>query len=226
MNIFSFFDIVKLPLEVKKALGFAEPIVSSMLNLLAIGIIFFLAFRLFQIALQGLSEFRKGDDQASGSGVLKSTIVSMAATFAAGAVAWVLLNNGMPWLLSYATGALSAVSSDPILAGETAVDRFFAKAPLFKTIFTTVRDIASIGVIFIGGLILAKTGLDAIRKTNYSAGEGSNAFDGVKNAIVRSVMIIILGFVAYVAINLGPELLFGYLDQLQSTLSNAPTTTQ
>lgn len=226
MNLFSFFELVKLPIEVKKALGFAEPIVSSMLNLLAIGIIFFLAFRLFQIALQGLSEFRKGDDQASGSGVLRSTIVSMAATLAAGAVAWVLLQNGMPWLLSYATGALSTVSSDPILAGETAVDRFFAKAPLFKTIFTTVRDLASIGVIFIGGLILAKTGLDAIRKTNYSAGEGSNAFDGVKNAIVRSVMIIILGFVAYVAINLGPELLFGYLDQLQSTLSNAPTTTQ
>lgn len=226
MNLFSFFELVKLPVEVKKALGFAEPIVSSALNLLAVGIIFFLAFRLFQIALQGLAEFRKGDDQASGSGVLRSTLVSMSATIIAGFVAWILLQNGMPWLLSYATGGLSAVSSDPILAGETPVDRFFAKAPLFKTIFTTVRDLASIGVIFIGGLLLAKTGLDAIRKTSYSSGEGSNAFDGVKNAIVRSVMIIFLGFIAYIAINVGPNLLFGYLDQLQGTLSNAPTTTQ
>lgn len=217
MDFLNFANIVQLPKVVTDWLGGPfSLLVGFALNAMAIAIILLVAFRLAMIGIQSIMSFR--DAQGSGSEIVSGAIRAMAATVLAGAVGFLLAAKGIPFLLEFSQSANSTILTDPGIKTD-AIDRFFKGLPFLGVIFHAISTLASLGAIMIGGILLVKTGIDALQQTKYTPGGSGGQFAPLQDALKRAGFIMVLTIIAYVAVSSGPQLLFGYLDSLSGQLS-------
>lgn len=201
--------------SVSEWLGPFAILVSFALNLIAVGIIIGVAFRIAIVAVKSIMEFNSGED--GGFNIVMGAIRAIAATAAAGAIAFLLTTRAMPILLDLAKGSVSSTLSDPATQGG-AVHAMLGKMPFIEVIFNWVQKGAQMGTIVIAGYLLAKTGFDAINKIQFSQGVG-NQFDPVKTALKRAGSIAALALISFLAVTVGPDILFTYLSTAASQVS-------
>lgn len=212
----NFVKIVELPSKVTTWMGpvFTQ-LVTFALNVVAVAVILLVAYRIALIGVQSIAEFRNSQD--AGGNIVIGALKSILATVIAGSVGFLFAVKGIPWMLELGQVTLSSAATDPN-AKTNAVGTFFKDMPFLKVIFDAIKTFASYGVIIIGGVLLAKTGVDALQQVKYEAG-GGNSFTAVQTAIKRAAAITVLGVLAYAAVNIGPDIIFGYLNSMKSQLS-------
>jgi hypothetical protein len=234
-NALKALGLVKFIPEVEKFLGvFAGPLM-ILLNAVAIGVIFLTVIRIVMIVMDSLNDFKDaqaGDalGQDNSSAVLKGSLVSMLMTLALALFAFVAVTQGVNILYTFAIG-FSGEATGGVQVN--AIEKWLGKGSIFTIIMIQVQSIAKLGVVLVGGVVLARTLFSALGKSKYEVevAGGSNQYDRVQNALKRAFIVGLITVFGFFAVDQGPNQIYNLLTGFQDAggLNNgggtAPITT-
>jgi hypothetical protein len=235
-NALKALGLVKFLPEVEKFLGvFAGPL-AILLNAVAIGVVFMTVIRIVVIVMSSLTAFNdakagtgdyNGDGVVGGPGdnsqaVLKGALVSMLMTLALALFAFVAVTQGVNILYNFATGFTNDAAGGVKV---NAIEAWLGKGSIFTIIMIQVQSIAKVGVVLVGGVILARTLFSALSRSKYE--EGANQYDRVQNALKRAFIVGIITVFGFFAVDQGPNQIYTLLTGFQDAggLTNGGGTT-
>ena len=220
-NALKALGLVTFTADVEKFLGvFAGPL-AIILNAIAIGVVFITVIRIVMIVMTSLNAFNdaKSSDGAgsldggadNSSIVLKGSLISILLTLGLALLAFIAVTQGVNLLYSFATGFTNDITAGSQV---NAIEKWLGKGSIFTVIMLQVQNFAKIGIVLVGGVILARTLFSALSGSKYETGD--NQYTRMSNAIKRAAIVGVITVFGFFAVADGPNQIYNLLTGFQA----------